>query len=67
VATGKVLWFNPVKGYGFIRPSDGTADVVVTLDAVRKAGLATLPLQGTVSYDLVPRRGKNTADNLKLG
>jgi cold shock protein len=67
VPSGKVKWFNPVKGYGFIKPDDGTPDVVVLLPAVRKAGLATLAEHQALSYDLVPQRGKNTADNLKLG
>ena len=36
---GTVKWFNPTKGYGFIR---GDRDVFVHISAVERAGLSTL-------------------------
>ena len=64
---GIVKWFNPVKGYGFIEPEDGSADVFVHMIAVRKAGLSLLKKGQRVSYDLVSGRdGKSAADNLAL-
>jgi CspA family cold shock protein len=42
VATGTVKWFNATKGYGFIQPDNGSADVFVHISAVEKAGLSTL-------------------------
>src|SRR6266516_3338086 len=39
---GTVKWFNPTKGYGFIRPSTGDKDVFVHISAVERAGLSTL-------------------------
>jgi CspA family cold shock protein len=39
---GPVKWFNPTKGYGFIRPSAGDKDVFVHISAVERAGLSTL-------------------------
>lgn len=63
--TGTVKWFNPVKGYGFIQPSDGSKDAFVHISAVERAGLDTLREGQKVEYELVPGRdGKSSAENL---
>ena len=41
-STGTVKWFNTTKGYGFIQPDNGGADVFVHISAVEKAVLRTL-------------------------
>ena len=61
-STGTVKWFNATKGYGFIQPDNGGADVFVHISAVEKAGLRTL--NEKVSYDLVTEKGKTSAGNL---
>jgi CspA family cold shock protein len=66
VATGKVKWFNPTKGYGFIQPQDGSRDVFVHISAVERAGLTTLNEGQTVEYEMVSNRGKSSAENLKV-
>src|SRR5262245_17826832 len=66
VPTGKVKWFNPTKGYGFIQPSDGSRDVFVHISAVERAGLSTLNEGQTVEFELVSNRGKQAAENLKV-
>jgi cold shock protein len=63
---GTVKWFNPTKGYGFIRPSSGDKDVFVHISAVERAGLTTLNEGQTVEYELVTNRGKTSAENLKV-
>jgi cold shock protein len=67
VAIGIVKWFNPTKGYGFIQPDAGGRDVFVHISAVEKAGLGTLNEGAKLSYDVVANRGKESAENLKVG
>ena len=50
--TGRVKWFNPTKGYGFIAPEDGGDDVFVHISAVERAGLSTLPEGQDVEFEL---------------
>ncbi|WP_024521093.1 cold-shock protein [Bradyrhizobium sp. Tv2a-2] len=67
MAMGIVKWFNPTKGYGFIRPDDGGPDVFVHISAVERAGHNTLPEGVKISYELVPgRSGKISAEKLRL-
>jgi CspA family cold shock protein len=66
VQKGTVKWFNPTKGYGFIRPSTGEKDVFVHISAVERAGLRTLNEGQVVEYDLVTQRGKTSADSCDL-
>jgi CspA family cold shock protein len=63
---GTVKWFNPTKGYGFIKPMAGDKDVFVHISAVERAGLSTLNENQVVEYDLVENRGKSSAENLKV-
>ena len=64
---GTVKWFNPTKGYGFIRPQTGDKDVFVHISVVERAGLNTLNEGQVVEYELVTNRGKTSAENLKVG
>ena len=66
MATGKVKWFNAQKGYGFIQPTTGGADVFVHVTAVERAGMDGLQEGQTLSYDLEQgQRGRVSAVNLK--
>ena len=51
MATGTVKWFNESKGFGFIAPSDGSADVFVHFSAVTGDGFKTLNEGQTVSFE----------------
>jgi CspA family cold shock protein len=67
VAIGTVKWFNGQKGYGFIEPDNGGKDVFVHISAVEKAGLGSLNEGDKVSYEVVQNRGKESAENLRVG
>lgn len=66
MATGTVKWFNGQKGYGFIQPDEGGADVFVHISAVQRSGLNGLDEGQKISYEIVKdkRTGKSAADNL---
>ena len=66
MAIGKVKWFNPTKGYGFIQPQGGGQDVFVHISAVERAGLTTLNEGQQVEFEIVSNRGKSSAENIKV-
>lgn len=67
MAIGTVKWFNTAKGFGFIQPEDGTADVFVHISAVERSGIGNLVEGQKLSYETVrdPRKGKVNAENLR--
>ncbi len=67
MAIGTVKWFNSTKGFGFIQPEDGSADVFVHISAVERAGIGNLDEGQKLSFEAVrdPRRGKVSAENLR--
>ncbi|MGA4668219.1 cold-shock protein [Propionibacteriaceae bacterium Y1923] len=52
MATGTVKWFNADKGFGFISPDDGSADVFVHFSAIQSSGYRTLNENDKVSYEV---------------
>jgi CspA family cold shock protein len=67
VAKGTVKWFNATKGFGFIQPDNGGKDVFVHISAVEKAGFTSLAEGAKVSFEVVANRGKESAENLRVG
>lgn len=65
MATGTVKWFNPQKGFGFIQPDTGGADVFVHISAVERAGLNNLNEGQKISFDVTSEKGKSSATNLQ--
>ncbi len=65
MSSGTVKWFNTTKGYGFIQPESGGADVFVHISAVEKAGLRSLNEGQRVEFEEQKERGKTAAVNLK--
>lgn len=66
MANGKVKWFNTNKGFGFIQPEEGGADVFVHISALERAGLSDLKEGQRISYELATNKGKTSAANLKV-
>ena len=69
MATGTVKWFNSTKGFGFIQPDDGGADVFVHISAVERAGMRDLAEGQKIGYEMVRdnKSGKMSADQLTGG
>jgi len=66
--TGTVKFFNVDKGFGFIKPDNGGADIFVHISAVQASGMTGLEENQKVTFDTEPdRRGKGPkAVNLRL-
>ncbi len=55
VINGTVKWFNVVKGFGFISPSDGTGDIFLHLSCLRQAGFDSVPEGAAIVCEVVQR------------
>jgi CspA family cold shock protein len=62
-----VKWFNSTKGYGFIQPDGGGKDVFVHISAVERAGFTSLAEGAKINYEVQSNRGKESAENLRMG
>ncbi len=67
--SGTVKWFNGQKGFGFIQPDSGGADVFVHISAVERAGMGSLNEGQKVNFELErdQRSGKMSAGQLSAG
>ena len=65
MSNGKIKWFNPNKGYGFIENDAGGKDVFLHASALEQAGLDTLEEGQAVSFDIGEDKGKKNAINIK--
>ena len=63
MTTGKIKWFNPAKGYGFIEQED--KDVFLHVSALEKAGIDTLTEGEEIEFEIGENRGKENAINIK--
>jgi cold shock protein len=64
---GTVRWFDVPKGYGFIKPDDGGVDVLVSICALERAGMASLDQGQRLSFEVVrdERIGRSCAESLR--
>lgn len=65
MAIGTVKWFNDAKGFGFIEPEGGGADVFAHFSAVQMDGFRTLKQGSKVTYDLVQGPKGDLAQNIR--
>ena len=65
MTTGKIKWFNPAKGFGFIENDTGGKDVFLHVSALEKAGIETLQEGQAVSFEIGENKGKENAINVK--
>lgn len=66
MATGTVKWFNVDKGYGFIQPDDGSADVFAHFSAINSSGYRSLDEGDQVEYDVEQGPKGPQASNITL-
>ena len=64
MTTGTVKWFNAKKGFGFIQPADGGADLFFHISAVEAAGRKLAREGEHVAYTLFTSGEKTFARNL---
>ena len=63
--TGKVKWFNPKKGYGFVDQDDDEKDIFLHITALQKANISVLNEGDKISYDVEEENGRQSAVNIK--
>ena len=63
--TGKIKWFNPTKGYGFIDTGEEGKDIFLHVSALQESGIDQITEGESISYDIGENRGKPTAVNIK--
>ena len=64
MSNGKIKWFNPAKGYGFIENDAGGKDVFLHASALEEAGIDTLEEGQAISFEISDNRGKENAINI---
>ncbi|OMH26665.1 cold-shock protein [Tersicoccus phoenicis] len=65
MATGTVKWFNSEKGFGFIAPDDGSADVFVHFSAITGDGFRNLEENQQVEFETTRGQKGLQAENVR--
>ena len=64
MSKGKIKWFNPAKGYGFIENTEGGKDIFLHVSALEQAGIDSLEEGQEVSFEIAENNGKKNATNI---
>ena len=64
MSNGKIKWFNPNKGYGFIENDAGGKDIFLHVSALEQAGIDNLEEGEAVSFEIGDNRGRENAINI---
>ena len=65
IPSGKVKWFNPKKGYGFITDDETQKDIFLHVSALEESKLRVLKEEQTIVYDIKEEKDKLQAINIK--
>ncbi len=65
MATGTVKWFNDAKGFGFIKPDDGSDDLFAHFSAIQGSGFKTLQENQRVTFDVTTGPKGKQASNIQ--
>ena len=65
-STGTVKWFNNEKGFGFIAPDDGSADVFAHFSAIAGNGYKSLEENQKVEFEITEGRKGPQAENITV-
>ena len=65
MTVGTVKWFNAEKGFGFIAPEDGSADVFAHYSAIQSSGYRSLDENQKVEFDVTQGPKGPQAENVR--
>jgi cold shock protein len=65
MTTGTVKWFNDAKGFGFIKPDDGTDDVFAHFSAIQMDGFRSLKEGQKVAFEVIAGPKGKQASNIQ--